>query len=80
MPKKTLNAIADDGRTTGDTITAHYADVATILAALDQIGVSYADVVALLEVEGVDKFARSWDELLTDVSEKLDKERGVQLS
>ena len=40
---------------------------------LEAIGVSYNDVVQVLEVEGVDKFEKSWDELLTEAREDLEK-------
>ena len=65
MPEKTLDATADHGEITGDTITGHYADAQKVLDDLDAIGVSYNDVVLLLEKEGVDKFEKAWGELLT---------------
>lgn len=73
MPPKTLDAFADHGSVTGDTITGTYADSKAILDALEQLEISYADVVATLETEGVDKFDKSWAELLDSVRTELDK-------
>jgi transaldolase len=73
MPEKTLDAVADHGEITGDTITPNYADAQKVLDDLEAIGVSYNDVVQVLEVEGVEKFEKSWDELLTEAREDLEK-------
>jgi transaldolase len=73
MPEKTLDAVADHGEITGDTITPNYADAQKVLDDLEAIGVSYNDVVQVLEVEGVEKFEKSWDELLTEAREDLQK-------
>jgi len=73
MPEKTLDAVADHGEITGDTITPNYADAQKVLDDLEALGVSYNDVVQVLEVEGVDKFEKSWDELLTEAREDLEK-------
>ena len=54
-------------------MTGDYEDAKQVLDALERLGISYADVVALLEREGVDKFEKSWDELLADVQEELTK-------
>ena len=71
MPEKTMDAVADHGEVTGDTITPNYGDAQKVLDDLEAIGVSYNDVVQVLEVEGVDKFDKSWDELLTEVRDDL---------
>jgi len=73
MPEKTLDAVADHGEITGDTITPNYGDAQKVLDDLEALGVSYNDVVQVLEVEGVDKFEKSWDELLTEAREDLEK-------
>ncbi len=64
MPEKTLDATFDHGVVTGDTITGTYDDANATLNALDALGISYNEVVALLESEGLDKFVASWKELL----------------
>ena len=73
MPEKTLDAVADHGEVTGDTITPNYADAQRVLDDLEALGVSYNDVVQVLEVEGVDKFEKSWGELLAEATEDLEK-------
>ncbi|MEA5454374.1 transaldolase [Sinomonas sp. JGH33] len=71
MPEKTLEATYDHGEITGDTVTATYAESNALLDALENLGVSYNDVVAVLESEGLDKFVASWNELLADVEGAL---------
>jgi transaldolase len=71
MPEKTLDATFDHGVVTGDTITGTYAEANTVLTALEHLGVSYNNVVTLLESEGLEKFVSSWNELLADVNNAL---------
>jgi transaldolase len=73
MPEKTLDAVIDHGEIRGDTVTGSYAQAAEILDALERLGISYADVTAQLEKEGVDKFEASWEELLKGVRSELDR-------
>ena len=75
MPEKTLEATADHGVVSGDTITGTYAESAALLAELDAAGVDYNDVVELLETEGLDKFVVSWGELLETVTAALETAR-----
>jgi transaldolase len=51
----------------GDTVRGYYADAQETLDALERIGISYDDVVQVLEDEGVEKFATSWSELFKSV-------------
>jgi transaldolase len=71
MPQKTMEARADHGKVTGDTVRGSYDDARAVLDALERLGVSYADVTAQLEREGVEKFDKSWAELLSSVSDEL---------
>jgi transaldolase len=73
MPEKTLDAVADHGEVVGDTITPNYADAQKVLDDLEALGISYNDVVQVLEVEGVDKFDKSWGELLEEARVDLEK-------
>ncbi|WP_194926713.1 transaldolase [Catenulispora pinisilvae] len=75
MPEATLDAEADHGKPVEDSIRGFYADSHKVLADLAAAGVSYDDVVQLLEDEGVDKFEVSWKELLEAVQGELDKLR-----
>lgn len=73
MPEKTLNAVADHGEIRGDTVTGTYDEARKTIAALEEIGISYDEVVGLLEVEGLNKFDVSWAELQDTVQVELDK-------
>lgn len=73
MPEKTLAAVADHGTVDPDAVTSHYEDASTVLDSLERLGVSYADVTKVLEEEGIDKFEKSWAELLDGVRAELDK-------
>ena len=75
MPEKTMEAVFDHGVITGDTITGNYEDARSALASIEALGVSYDQVVALLEQEGVDKFIVSWNELVATVSSALDSSK-----
>jgi transaldolase len=73
MPEATLNAEADHGNPTSDSVHGTYDDARKVLADLEAAGVSYDDVVQVLEDEGVDKFEVSWNELLGSVKSELDR-------
>jgi len=72
MPEKTMEATFDHGVITGDTVTGSYASAQEVLDALDAVCVSYDDVTATLEKEGVEKFVVSWNELLDTVTAALE--------
>lgn len=71
MPEATLDAVADHGEVHGDTIRGTYEQSQAELDAIDALGISYDDVVQLLEDEGVEKFAASWNELLASTETEL---------
>ncbi|MEV4460546.1 transaldolase [Microbispora sp. NPDC004025] len=73
MPEKTLDASADHGRISGDTIRPFYQQAWDVMASLKQAGIDYDDVVRALEEEGVEKFETSWSELLETVDGELRK-------
>ncbi|MEU0076193.1 transaldolase [Streptomyces sp. NPDC006332] len=76
MPEATLNAAADHGDITGDTVTGGYAQARADLAAVERLGISYDEVVRQLEDEGVAKFEVAWQELLDAVTKSLNS-KGV---
>ncbi|MCX5424982.1 transaldolase [Streptomyces sp. NBC_00078] len=76
MPEATLDATADHGDITGDTVTGGYAQARADLAAVEALGISYAQVVKQLEDEGVAKFEVAWQDLLNAVAKSLDS-KGV---
>ncbi|GGZ79834.1 transaldolase [Streptomyces subrutilus] len=71
MPEATLEATADHGRITGDTVRGTYVQARADLDAVAKLGISYDDVVQLLEDEGVEKFAASWNDLLKSTEAEL---------
>jgi transaldolase len=72
MPEKTLEATFDHGIIEGDRVTGSYAAANAVLDAIAAQGISYDDVTALLEKEGVEKFIVSWNELLDTVTAALE--------
>ena len=71
MPEATLNATADHGEITGDTVSGGYAQARADLAAVAALGISYDEVVTRLEDEGVAKFEVAWQDLLDAVQKSL---------
>jgi len=75
MPEATLNAVADHGEITGDTVTSEYTSSNKILDDIERLGISYVEVVDKLETEGLAKFDVSWEELLETVRKALSESR-----
>jgi transaldolase len=73
MPEKTMQAFADHGEVNGDQVTGRADEAREVIAAIEALGISYDDVVAVLEDEGVDKFDKSWGELVGTVETALDE-------
>ncbi|MDJ0350200.1 transaldolase [Cryobacterium sp. PH29-G1] len=71
MPEKTLEAFSDHGQVRGDTITGGYGPARQLLENLSALGISYDEVTATLEREGIEKFAASWAELTATVTTAL---------
>ncbi|MDD9206348.1 transaldolase, partial [Georgenia sp. 10Sc9-8] len=71
MPEKTMLAVADHAEVRGDTVHGTYDDARQVLDDLERLGIDYLEVTELLEREGVEKFEKSWEELLGTVREAL---------
>jgi transaldolase len=71
MPEATLRATADHAKLRGDTIRGTYDESRKIFADLEKLGISYDDVVRVLEDEGVQKFAASWNEFLGTIESNM---------
>ncbi|MFF9482439.1 transaldolase [Streptomyces sp. NPDC014733] len=71
MPEATLQATGDHGQITGDTVRGTYEQARADLAAVAKLGISYDEVVQLLEDEGVEKFEASWNDLLKSTEAEL---------
>src|SRR6201997_2582901 len=72
MPEKTMRAVADHGEITGDTVSGRAAEAQAVFDKLEAAGVDLADVFVVLESEGVEKFEKSWQELLDATRAELD--------
>lgn len=75
MPEKTLEATASSSEPKAPLTAETAASGEAVLSRVAAAGVDLADVFALLEREGVEKFATAWDELLDTVSGSIDAAR-----
>ncbi|MBE1578193.1 MULTISPECIES: transaldolase [Amycolatopsis] len=73
MPEKTLEAAGDHAEITGDTVTGKGPDAQVVFDKLRVVGIDIDDVFLTLENEGVEKFEKSWTELLETVTGQLEK-------
>ncbi|MGO9078733.1 MAG: transaldolase [Streptosporangiaceae bacterium] len=71
MPEDTLHATADHGQLRGDTVHGTYEESRQVFERLENLGVSYDDVVRVLEDEGVEKFVTSWNQLLKTIEGQM---------
>lgn len=69
MPRETIEALLDHG-TVADTLETGIDEAKRTFERLAAAGVDYDDVVAVLEREGVDKFAASFRDLIDGVAGK----------
>jgi len=70
MPEETIRAFQEHGEVTGDTVAEDVEMAHELFAQLAEVGVDVDDVTETLEVEGVQKFADSFAELLEGVRAK----------
>jgi transaldolase len=70
MPEETIRAFQDHGEVRGDTVMEDAAGAHELLEQIAKVGVDYDDVTETLELEGVQKFADSFEELLDGVRSK----------
>jgi transaldolase len=73
MPEKTMDAVADHGVITGDTVSGTADAAQQVFDALTAAGIDLPDVFKLLEVEGVEKFEKSWQELIDATQGQLEE-------
>ncbi|WP_462187986.1 MULTISPECIES: transaldolase [unclassified Frankia] len=71
MPEATLEAFADHGSVTGETIRPRYEEAHEVFAQLTAVGIDLDDVIETLESQGVQKFEDSWTQLLDTIAAHL---------
>ena len=76
MPEKTMDAFADHGEVHGDQVTGHADEARQVFADLAAVGIDFDDVLVVLEDEGVEKFQKSWDELVETVNGQMRQAQG----
>jgi transaldolase len=72
MPEKTMQAFADHGELNGDRVSGTEEESTQVFDRLEAVGVDLDDVWEVLEREGVEKFDKSWGELVDTVQTALD--------
>jgi transaldolase len=71
MPESTLRAVSAHGRLHGTTAATGYDEARKVFEELERLGISYDDVVSVLEEEGVAKFEASWQQLLETIKNEM---------
>ena len=71
MPENTMLAFADHGEVLGDQVSGTAGQAQHVLDELAEVGIDVADVFAVLEREGAEKFEASWSELAETVAGQL---------
>ena len=75
MPEKTMEAFADHGEVRGDAVTGRADDAQQLFDRLAAVGIDFDDVLVVLEREGVEKFSKSWAELVQTVEGQMERSR-----
>ena len=70
MPEETISAFQDHGEVRGDTVTEGVDEAHELFDRIAAVGVDVDDVTKTLELEGVQKFADSFAQLLEGVQSK----------
>jgi len=71
MPRELVEAVLDHGEIREDALLEDADEASRILDQFEAAGVKYDDVVQTLEKEGVDKFAKSFADLIEGLESKL---------
>jgi transaldolase len=73
MPRELVEAVLDHGKIRANAIEEDLDGARKVLDDLEAAGVPYDEVVETLEREGVEKFAKSFQDLFSDVESKRDQ-------
>jgi transaldolase len=80
MPGPTLEAFADHGEVSGDTMTGSYDAARSSLDQLAAAGIDFDDVTGYLERDGLAKFEKSWAEMGATVAAEMERQQPVSNS
>ena len=75
MPEATLDAVAEAAQLHGDAVRGTYEEARAVLDDVERLGISYDEVVDLLEVEGLAKFEDAWNDLLETTQKQLEQHK-----
>jgi transaldolase len=70
MPLETIKAFQDHGVVKGDTVLVGVDEARRLFKDIAAAGVDYDDVVAVLEMEGVQKFSDSFEQIMDSIKAK----------
>ena len=73
MPEKTMDAFADHGEVTATRSPARPTTPSPSSTQIEAVGIDLTDVFLVLENEGVEKFKKSWTELVETVRGQMEK-------
>lgn len=73
MPEPTLEAFADHGEVEGEISAEDYRAADEVFDRLARLGIDYAEVMTVLEQQGLEKFDVSWGELQDTIRTALDR-------
>ena len=69
MPDAALEAFIDHGKV-ARTIDVDYEEARKVYDTIEKLGIQWSDVGSLLEIEGVESFSKSFDDLLLSLGRK----------
>lgn len=73
MPEPTMQAFADHGEVTAEISPENYRAADEVFDRLARLGIDYAEVMTVLETQGLEKFDVSWAELQDTIRTALDR-------
>lgn len=73
MPEPTMRAFADHGEVTAEISPENYRAADEVFDRLARLGIDYAEVMTVLETQGLEKFDVSWAELQDTIRTALDR-------
>lgn len=73
MPEPTMQAFADHGEVTAEIAPENYRAADEVFDRLARLGIDYAEVMTVLETQGLEKFDVSWAELQETIRTALDR-------